>query len=63
LSMMVIIGAIRQAAEKPAVKSDANRRPKFLVFRILGSFFVEGAVIVGARVLGDMFALSPMDGE
>lgn len=46
---MVIIGATRQAAETPAVKSEANRRPRFLVFHFLGSF--RGSTTFGVRVI------------
>lgn len=37
LSMIAMMGATMQAAEKPATESDANRRPRFLVFHVLGS--------------------------
>lgn len=36
LSMTAMTGATIPAARKPAVKSDAKRNPKFLVFHTLG---------------------------
>jgi hypothetical protein len=37
LSMTVISGATRVAAQAPDTKSDANRRPRFFVFHTLDS--------------------------
>ena len=48
LSMIVMMGATRHAALNPAVKSDARRRPRCLVFHTRGSSTSFG----GGRVRG-----------
>jgi hypothetical protein len=63
LSITVMMGATILAAIKPAVKSDANLRPRFFVFHVLG--WIRGSALFCRRtgfdgLSGDRDALESM---
>jgi hypothetical protein len=62
LSMIVMAGATTLAARKLEAQSEANLKPKFLVFHILASIWASATFGIGMMVLCDAFRFV-IDGE
>lgn len=61
MSMTVIRGATIVAAEAPAIKSEASRKPRFFVFHV---FFTScrGSEAFAERVIGTTFEFASIFG-